>query len=127
MAGLQEQPPVEIPLGGGPNESQGKLFRSPNVLEANTNGSTDKQGYLVKERGFTRVPTSTTTEADQPDAFFISVATDHEELLLVGMENTYTVAATGPDLSGAALILRGPTLLGNYRAGTVHATSLSEG
>jgi hypothetical protein len=119
------QQPIEIPLGGGPSQATGRLLRGPNVLEFNANADHDKAGYLVKARGFTRIALTTTTHGETPEIAFLSVGTDAQgELALVGVRDVYGVAANAPNVDGAALVLRGPALNGNYRAGVIHVSAI---
>ena len=118
------QNPIEIPLGGGPSQAVGQLFRGPDTLESNQNGRHDKAGYLVKERGFTRLALTTTTHGETPEAVYVSVATDRDELVLVGMTYVYGVAANAPSVDGAALVRRGPSMVGDYDIGLIHTASL---
>lgn len=120
------QQPIEIPLGGGPSQSAGRLLRGPNILEANANGDHDKAGYLRKARGYTRIPLTTTTHGETPEAVFVSVGTSKGELVLVGFRDTYGIAASSAVVDGASLVRRGPSLVGNYRVGTVFFGPLAE-
>jgi len=119
-----EQEPIEIPLGGGPSQATGRLFRGPNVLEINTNGDHDRAGYLVKARGFTRIPLTTTTHGDTPESVFVSLGVMAGELLVVGRNNAYAVAAPAASIDGATLVLRGPSMVGAFEIGTVHSSAL---
>jgi hypothetical protein len=120
------QPPIEIPLGSGPSQATGRLFRGPNALESNQNGRHDQAGYLVKERGFTRLAFTTTTHGETPEAVAIAVAVDRGELVVIGHDNVYGVAANTASVDGAALVRRGPSLRGAYSIGTIHAASLGQ-
>jgi hypothetical protein len=119
-----EQQPLEIPLGGGPSQATGRLFRGPDVLESNQNGRHDKAGYLVKELGFTRIALTTTTHGETPEAVYVALAVDRGELVLVGRDAVYGVAANAAVVDGAALVRRGPSMVGAYSVGLIHAASL---
>jgi len=119
-----EQQPIEIPLGGGPSQATGRLFRGPDSLESNQNGRHDKAGYLVKELGFTRIPLTTTTHEETPEAAYVGLALDRGELVLVGRDDVYGVAATSAVVDGASLVRRGPSMVGAYSIGLIHAASL---
>lgn len=118
--------PIEIPLGGGPSQGVGRLFRGPDVLERCQNADHDKAGYLVKSRGFTRIALTTTTHGETPEAVFVSVVVDRGELAIVGRDNTYGVAANSAAVDGAALVLRGPSIVGAFSVGTIHGTAMGE-
>ena len=118
---------IEIPRGGQPEETAGRLFRGPNALEANTNGSHEKHGYLTKARGYLRADLATTVLGFTPESLFVTVGLDAEELVLVGRDFTYTVGAPAADIDEAQLVRRGPSLIGNYRTGTIHVSALAEG
>lgn len=120
------QPPVTIPLGGGPDQATARLFRGPNVLAQVLDGDLSKAGGVRKARAYARITTSTTTHGDTPEAIFVSVGTDRGELVLVGLRDTYAVAAPTAAIDGAALVRRGPSLVGNYRSGVIHTASLGD-
>lgn len=116
---------IEIPLGGGPSQATGKLLRGPNVLEHNTNGDHDKAGYLTKARGFNRIALTTTTHGETLEVVMMSVGVaPGGELVLVGLRDTYGVAAPSAIVDGAALVRRGPSLVGSYRSGVIHVSSI---
>jgi hypothetical protein len=117
---------LEIPLGGQPEETAGRLFRGPSSLTANTNGSHEKHGYLTKARGYRRADLTTTVLGFTPETLFVCVGLDAGELVLVGRDFTYSVGAPGTDIDEAQLIRRGPSPIGNYRTGTVHVSALAE-
>jgi hypothetical protein len=120
------QQPTEIPLGGGPAESVGRLFRGPDVLERNHNARHDKAGYLVKERGTTRIALTITTHGETPEAVFAGLGVDRGELVLVGLSYVYGVAANAPNVDGAALVRRGPSMLGDFEIGLIHTASIGQ-
>lgn len=121
---MQRQDPVTIPLGGGPDEATAKLLRGPGVLAVALDGDTTKAGGLTKARGFVRITTTSTTHGETPESVFISVGTDRGELVVVGERSTYGLAASDALVDGAALVLRGPSVVGNFREGVVHVASL---
>lgn len=116
--------PIEIPFGGGPSQATGRLLRGPNTLEANVNGDHDKAGYLRKARGFSRLALTTTVQGEAPEVVFVSVGTDRGELVIVGRDAVYGVGAPAPDIDGAALVRRGPSLVGNYEFGVIHTSPI---
>lgn len=121
------QNPIEIPLGGGPAEAVGRLFRGPDTLERCQNGRHDKAGYLVKERGFTRIPLTTTALGETPEAVFVSLGVDRGELVAVGLDYVYGVAANAAAIDGAALVRRGPAMIGQFNVGMVHGSAMGDG
>ena len=120
------QNPIEIPLGGGPSQALGRLLRGPDVLERCQNADHDKAGYLVKARGYTRIALTATTHGETPETVFVSVGIDRGGLVLVGLQNVYGVVAPTASVDGAALVRRGLSMVGNYRVGVIHGSSLSE-
>lgn len=120
---MQRQQPVTIPLGGGPDQAVTELLRGPNVLSVVYDGDTTKAGGLTKARGLERIPTGT-THGETPESVFFSVGTDKGELVVVGQQSTYGLAASDALVDGAALVLRGPSIVGNFREGVVHVASL---
>lgn len=121
-----KQEPVTIPLGTGPDQATARLLRSATVLEANNNGVPDTAGELRKARGFTRYAMTTTTHGDTPEAIFISVGLDRGGLVLCGMRDVYGVVAPTASVDGAALVRRGRSMVGSYRVGVIHGSSISE-
>ena len=123
---IQRMPPVVIPLGQGPDESTARLFRDPTrVLADVRQGDVSKPPGLRKARGFTRIALTTTTHGETPEAVYVSVAVDHlGELVLVGRDNVYGVAAPSASVDGAALVLRGPSLVGTFEIGMVHSGAI---
>lgn len=118
------QEPVTIPLGVSLDQSSARLFRGPDALAVTVNGDTTHAGALHKARGFTRVTTSTTVMAETPEAVFVSVGTDHDELVLVGFTYVYSVVAPTASVDGGQLVRRGPSMIGNFKTGVVHVASL---
>ena len=124
---IPEQEPIEIPLGGGPSQATGQLFRGPTSLERARNVDHFEQGYLVKARGYTRIALTTTTHGETPEAVFVGLGVDHGELVLVGHDYVYGVAANAASIDGAALVRRGPTIRGAFEFGTIHGTATGDG
>lgn len=118
--------PIEIPLGGGPSQLTGRLLRGPNVLESNANADHDKAGYLVKQRGYTRIALTTTTHGETPEAVFVALGIDRGGLVLVGLRDVYGVVVPTASVDGAALVRRGRSMVGSYRVGVIHGGSISE-
>jgi hypothetical protein len=121
---LQRQPPLTIPLGTGPDQSTARLFRDgTQVLADVRNGEMGKAGGVRKARGFGRIALTTTVHGETPESVFVSVGVSHGELVLVGKSNFYSVAAPTAAIDGAALVLRGPSMVGAFEIGLVHASS----
>lgn len=123
---MSAQNPIEIPLGGGPSQALGRLLRGPDVLERAQNVDHDKAGYLVKARGYTRIGLTTTTHGETPEGVFVSVGIDRGGLVLVGLRDVYGVVAPTASVDGAALVRRGRSMVGSYRVGVIHGSSISE-
>lgn len=121
------QNPIEIPLGGGPAQSTGRLFRGPDTLERAQNVDHTQAGYLIKARGFTRIPLTTTALGETPEAVFVSLGLDRGELVAVGLDRIYAVAANSAAIDGAALVRRGPSMIGQYNVGMVHGSAMGDG
>lgn len=125
---MMRQPLLTIPLGVGPDQATAKLLRDgTQVVETTLNGQVDKAGGLRKARGYTRIALTTTTEGGTPEAVFEAVGTDRDELVLVGHDYTYAVAANSAAVDGAALVLRGPTLRGAFEIETIHGSPIGDG
>lgn len=120
------QEPVTIPFGGGPDESVARLFREATVLETVLDGDTSKAGGLRKARGYERISLAATTHEETPEAVYISVGVDRDELVLVGLEDTYALAASDAIVDGAAVVRRGPSMVGNFRSGLIHVAAIGE-
>jgi hypothetical protein len=124
---LQRQPPIEIPLGGSLDQSAGELFRGPNVLADCSNGSHGKAPELRKRLGYTRLDTATTTHGETVDTVLVSLGVDlGGELVIVGRDHVYGVAAPDASVDGHAIVLRGPSHVGNFQVGILHTTALGE-
>jgi len=123
---MQRQQPVTIPLGSGPDQSTTKLLRGVNVLSVVYDGDTTKGGGIIKGRGLERIPTSTTTHGHTPESVFFTVGTDKGELVVVGQQSTFGLAASDALVDGAALVRRGPSIVGSFSEGVVHVASIGQ-
>ena len=127
---LQKQPPVEIPLGVGLDESRGKLFRDPaSSLAVVLNGQHGQAPELRKRRGYTKLPTSTDVLGNSVDTVLVSLgveAVNGGELVIVGRDHVYGVAAPDATVDGQAIVERGPSFIGNFAAGIVATTSIGD-
>ena len=128
---LQKQPPVEIPLGVGVDEARGKLFRDPtSSLDVCTNGQHGQAPELRKRRGYAKLPTATDALGNTVDLVLVSLGVESVnggELVIVGRDHVYGVAAPDGTVDGQALVLRGPSFVGNFAAGIVATTSIGDG
>ena len=121
---------IEIPLGGaGLQESTGSLFRAPGVLSDCVNGVHGKAPELRKRRGFTLLDTDTTVFGETIEGVFVSLGVDAVaggELVIIGRDYVYGVASPDATVDGHSLVRRGPSALGNLRAGIVHSSPIGE-
>ena len=125
---LQRQPPIEIPLGTGLDESRGQLFRGPAALAECINGDHSQAPELRKRRGYTRLPLLEVRSATV-DPLFVCAGVDPRaggggELVLVGRDHVYGVPAYDATVDGAALVVRGPSFVGAVRAGIVATSAI---
>lgn len=118
---------IEIPLGGaGLQESMGRLFRAPGVLAECNNGVHGKAPELRKRRGYTLLDTDTTVFGETVEAVFVSLGVDlvgGGELVVVGRDYVYGVASPDATVDTHSLVRRGPSQIGNIRAGVIHAAA----
>lgn len=116
---------LHISLGGSQDDKTAKLARGIEVLRHVRNGDHSHPGELRKRRGFTRIPLTSTTHGETPESVFVSLGvTGGGELVLLGFRDVYGVAANDAAVNDAALVRRGPSMLGSYRVGTVHAAPI---
>lgn len=122
---IQRMAPVTIPLGQGPDEATARLLRDgTQALQVIRQGDVTKAGGVRKARGFARIALTTTTHGETPEAVYVSVGIDRGELVLVGMSYVYGVAANTAAVDGAALVRRGPSMVGDFEVGLIHAASI---
>ena len=117
---------IHIPLSGQQDDKTARLSRGPNVLRKAVNVGHRIRGELRKRRGFTRITTTGTVDGSTPEAVFVAVAERDGELVLVGRDSIYSVAANDNIVDTEALVLRGPSMVGNYKLGTIHVSPISE-
>lgn len=122
---IQRMAPVTIPLGQGPDEATARLLRDgTQALQVIRNGDVTKAGGVRKARAFARIALTTTTHGQTPETVYCALGIDRGELVLVGKNYVYGLAANAASVDGAALVRRGPSMIGDYEAGLVHAASL---
>ena len=115
---------MTIPLDGSQDDKTARLARGPSVMRRSVNCDHSHIGEVRKRRGTTRIDTSETTHGDSPEAVFVALGVDRGELVLVGRDRVYGVAAPENDIDGAALVLRGPSMVGSYETLLIHTASL---
>lgn len=125
---IQRMPPLVVPLGQGPTEQIARLFRDSKALADVRNANCDKAGGLRKARAYARIPMSQTVMREVPEVVFLSVGTTVEhELVVVGRDSVYSVAAPSASIDGSALVRRGPSIAGTFSITTVHGSAMGNG
>lgn len=112
---VQRQPPIEIPLGGGPDEATGRLFRGPGKLRVAQNVDQTKQGQLGKRRGYRLLDLSRETGGAVPGTIVEALGTYRGELVVIGPNEVYGAHTDETLATGHAVTYRGPSLVGNWR------------
>ncbi len=115
---------VHIPLDGSQDDKTARLARGPGVMRRSVNVDHSHAGEARKRRGTTRLSTSRTTHGQTPEAVFVALGSDRGDAVLVGRDRCYGVAANAPSIDSSALVLRGPSMVGAYTMGLIHAASI---
>lgn len=115
---------LQIPLGGTTSQKTARLTRGLPVLRHIHNAQQSSEGEQVKRRGFTRLDTGATVYEETPEAVYVAVGIDRDCLFVVGMGEILGVVANANTVNGSALVRRGPSMVGNYRTGTVKVSAL---
>lgn len=114
---------VEVVLEGL-SQKDDKKATTPGKLRTALNVEFDKTHSLNKRRGFVRIPFEELVHDEQYELLYAAVATYQQELVVYGLDNLNSVVARTADVSGAAMVRRGPTMRGNYRVHDVYASPL---
>jgi hypothetical protein len=115
---------LTISLGGSQDDKTARLARTPGVLRHVYDGDHSHVGQVRKRRGFVRVPLNEELFGATPEALFLSLATHESSLVLVGYRDLYAVAAADDIVDGRALVRRGPSMVGTYRTGIIHSSTI---
>ncbi len=117
---------IHIPLDGSQDDKTARLVRGPATLRRTINVDHSVRGEVRKRRGTTRIPLTTTVQGETPETCFVSIGVSRDELVLVGRDYLYGVAAPTAAVDGAALVRRGPSIIGAFQIGLIHGSSISE-
>lgn len=115
---------LHIPLGGTIDEKTSRLARGLPVLRHVYNARQDHLEEQRKRRGYTRLSTATTVHGETIEPGFVSLGIDNGCLVVMGLTHVYSVAANANAVHAAALVRRGPAVVGCYRMGTVKVSAL---
>lgn len=117
---------LHIPLDGSQDDKTARLSRGLGVMRRSINVDHSHAGEARKRRGTTRIPLTTTTHGETPEAVYVALGQDRDELVLVGHDYTYGVAANTSAVDGAALVRRGPSIRGQFEIGMVHGSAMGD-
>lgn len=111
--GLTEHDDVKTQIAGGLDVCENAVFW--------------KKGRISKRKGYGLVPVLEDLEGDplDPHNLFVNGASCHGELVVVGYDRLYSLAARVITFGSGRLVPKGPTFRGNVRVFTISTGSLS--